>query len=65
MKTIYKPFNGKLLKVNEPEHPNHVNFLIRFRGKDWSGFRTIAECEAQIPELEEKSNLDCFEIVEV
>lgn len=61
---IYSPLRGKMQKIAEPRLPNNANFVILFRGKDWSGFRTLAECEQQIPELEQKSAIDDFSIVE-
>lgn len=66
MRTIYTQVKGRFVKVNEPERPNHVNFLIRWRNMDWSGFRTLRECESQIAELEAKPHAcdDEFVIVE-
>ncbi len=49
---IYYQFNGKMVRVGETNRPDRANFLILWKGKDWSGFRTLAECEAQIAELE-------------
>jgi hypothetical protein len=60
---IYSQFRGKMTRLNKPRLPNNANFLITFKGMDWSGFRTLAECEAQFPELEKREG-DHFEVVE-
>jgi hypothetical protein len=39
-------------KVCEPRLPNNANFVICCDHGDWSGFRTLAECEAQFAEIE-------------
>jgi len=66
MKEIYTQFHGKMTKVNEPSLPQNANFVITWRGKDWSGFRTLEECEKQFPELEARKNAtdDLFAVVE-
>jgi hypothetical protein len=64
MTTIYQQFEGKMEKINEPRLPENANFIIRYRGRDWSGFRTLAECEKQFPELEQRQG-DPFSVVEV
>ena len=63
---IYQQFHGKMVKMTEPKRPNNANFLIKWRGMDWSGFRTLAKCEEQFGELESKSNAqnDEFQVVE-
>ncbi len=38
----------------KPRCPGNANFVIVCHYGDWSGFRTLAECEAQYPELESK-----------
>jgi len=60
---IYTQFKGEMVKINEPIRPNNTNFLIRWNGMDWSGFRTLEECEQQFPELKDKK--DRFTIEEV
>ncbi len=52
MKEIYRQFHGKMVKVNEPTRPDRPNFIIRWNGKDWSGYRTLIECERQFNEIE-------------
>ncbi len=47
--------NGKFTRTKNPIRttPKHRNFLIvHVQYGDWSGFRTLAECEKQFPELE-------------
>ena len=65
---VYRQQEGKMVKVAEPlgfSSPNHYNFLITWREMDWSGFRTLGECEAQFSELESSSlTEDTFAVVE-
>jgi hypothetical protein len=49
---IYESRNGKMIKVGTPRRPDRDNFLIICQYGDWSGFRTLVNCERQIPELE-------------
>lgn len=61
---IYIQFNGEMKKVGEPRiSADRRNFVITWKGMDWSGFRTLAECEAQFDELNKKSNYD-YAVVE-
>jgi len=53
-KTIYTLMNRKMVKINTPARPDRANFVIVCEYGDWSGFRTLAECEAQFAELEAK-----------
>lgn len=65
--TVYEQFRGKMVKVAEPQgNPNNRNFVIQWKGLDWSGFRSLADCEIQFNELENKSDsdLDVFSVVE-
>jgi hypothetical protein len=63
--TVYLGFKGKMTKLKAPlgrvENPN---FVITWKGMDWSGFRTLAECEAQFPELEKRADIENFAVVE-
>ena len=62
---IYEGRGSKMVKVAEPRLPQNANFVITWREKDWSGFRTLAECVKQFPELEEHPNgCDVFMVVE-
>jgi len=61
---IYLGFKGKMTKVNEPRLPNNANFVIQYKGMDWSGFRSLSECEKQFSELEQKNNIDDYSVVE-
>jgi hypothetical protein len=45
-------FKGKMTKCAEPRNPQRANFVIVCMRGDWSGFRTLAECESQYAELE-------------
>jgi hypothetical protein len=60
---IYLQCMGKMILVSKPVHPARPNFVITWKGRDWSGFRTLTECEAQFPELEQKSG-DHYAVVE-
>jgi len=51
--TIYRMMNGKMTKVGDTRLPNNCNFIITCSYGDWSGFRTLAECESQFAELEQ------------
>jgi len=50
---LYELRNGKMEKVGTSQRPDKRNFLIVCTFGDWSGFRTLANCEKQISELEE------------
>jgi hypothetical protein len=63
-RTIYTQFRGKMTKIADPTCPaDRVNFVITYQGRDWSGFRTLTECEAQFPSLEQRDG-DHFEVVQ-
>ncbi len=49
---IYSLFNGKMVKTGHTANPERPNFVITCDYGDWSGFRTLAECEQQFHELE-------------
>lgn len=54
-----------MTKLADPlGNPQRRNFVIQYRGLDWSGFRTLAECERQFGELEAKPADDQFSVVE-
>jgi len=57
--TVFALFNGKMTKMAEPKRPERANFVIVCDYGDWSGFRTIEECQSQFAELE-KSNRPNF-----
>lgn len=63
---IYQQFHGRMTKINEPRIPGNANFVIKWRGMDWSGYRTLAECEAQFHELEGRKDAqqDQFQVWE-
>lgn len=65
---IYTQVNGKLTRTANPirNSPSRRNFVIMYKAMDWSGFRTLAECEAQFPEIEAKAHAkdDLFSVVE-
>jgi hypothetical protein len=56
--TIWHSVNGKMFKIGKPRLPKNFNFLITCKYGDWSGFRTLEECEKQIPELEQMMKED-------
>ena len=45
-------FKGKMISYKSPRNPLRANFVICCPHGDWSGFRTLAECQAQYAELE-------------
>lgn len=65
-RVIYQQFRGSFVKINEPRNAKLANFLIRWQGKDWSGFRTLEECRRQFKSLEARPNAceDNFQVVE-
>lgn len=52
-KTIYILLSGRMVKTGSTRFPLRPNFLIVNEYGDWSGFRPLSGCEAQIGELEE------------
>ncbi len=50
-RTIYTNRGGKFVSVLAPRARERCNFVIVCDYGDWSGFRTLAECEAQFDEL--------------
>jgi hypothetical protein len=60
-RTIYALKSGKMQMVQSPMcSPEKSNFVIVCELGDWSGFRTLEECERQFPELESKGKPDGF-----
>jgi len=61
---IYQQFKGTMVRVDHPKGQvgNH-NFVIQWKGMDWSGFRNLKECIAQFSELEARPG-DHFTVVE-
>jgi hypothetical protein len=53
---VFESTQGKMIKRNNVHHPKRANFVIQvyvhFMWRDWSGFRTLAACQNQFPELE-------------
>ena len=55
MRVIYEFIEGAWRKVGEPAgSPDRSNFVIVCQFGDWSGFRTLAACLAQIPSAWER-----------
>jgi hypothetical protein len=54
-KLIYDMRDGVMTRTNAKiaSSPNHRNFVILCGHGDWSGFRTLGECERQFRELED------------
>lgn len=65
-KIIYQQFKGAMVMVNEPTMPFNTNFVITWKGMDWSGFRTLENCVRQFPELmnHRRATEDHFQVVE-
>jgi len=56
---------GSFIKVSEPRgNVESANFLILYDEMDWSGFRTLAGCEKQLPEIAARGKGDHFTVVE-
>jgi hypothetical protein len=64
-RTIYSLYQGRMTPMNEARLPSRTNFVITCAYGDWSGFRTLAECEKQFPELEARGKENFyFNVVE-
>ncbi len=59
-KIIYTLRGKKMVKINEPDRPEKANFVIICDHGDWSGFRTLAECETQFSDLENRDKPNGF-----
>lgn len=56
---------GKMVPTKtQPKRPTYNNFVIVCDYGDWSGFRTLAECQAQYAELEQAGRPDGYYRVE-
>jgi len=62
--TIFILVNGKMTSVGNPGKPERANFVICCEHGDWSGFRTLADCVKQFPELESKGKHNGYYWVE-
>ena len=63
--TIYRGMRGRMVKVSDARLPGHANFVITWNGMDWSGFRTLFECEKQFQEIESRTGgCNAFAVVE-
>ncbi|HEY2155360.1 MAG TPA: hypothetical protein VGH33_07000 [Isosphaeraceae bacterium] len=60
---IYIQVDGQMVRVEEPNRPDLANFVITHHGRDWSGFRTLADCERQFSALRGRKG-DPFRVVE-
>ena len=57
--------DGSFLKVGTPRgNKERDNFLILYEGMDWSGFRTLANCEKQLPDIASRGKNEHFTVVE-
>jgi hypothetical protein len=57
--TIWHSVDGKMFKIGNPKgRTQNINFLITCKFGDWSGFRTLLDCEKQIPDLEQMMKED-------
>lgn len=63
--TVCMLFRGKMTPTSTaPKRPLAANFVICCDYGDWSGFRTLADCEKQYPELEKAGKPDGYYWVE-
>lgn len=63
-RVIARLINSKMTRVLKPVNPSKRNFVIVCEYGDWSGFRTLAECESQYKELEKSGRPNGFYWVE-
>ena len=63
---IYGVWQGKPLLSNavSKSRQERANFIITYKGHDWSGYRTLAECMPQFTELAARPDGRDFTIVE-
>ena len=61
---IYMLWNGKMVEQEKAKRPERANFVICCDYGDWSGFRTLAECQSQFKELEAKGKQNGYYWVE-
>ncbi len=57
---VYVLHKGKMTYMNNAKNPEKVNFVIVCEYGDWSGFRTLGECQQQFDELEKNGKHDGF-----
>ncbi len=61
---IYIQVDGKMTLIADPlGSEDRANFVITYKGMDWSGFRTLRECVAQFGILESRLS-NSFAVVE-
>jgi hypothetical protein len=65
-RVIYTQHGGKMTAINQPRQVHRANFLIQWKGLDWSGFLTIEQCKAQFPNIESRHDVldDNFRVIE-
>ena len=63
---IFLYYNGKFHRTPNKiiTTPEHNNFVITCILGDWSGFRTLAECEKQFSQLEYQRGDNFYRVVE-
>ncbi len=55
-RTVAILWKGEIIEHAKPVRPEHRNFVVCCHFGDWSGFRTLAECQAQYKELEDMAS---------
>ena len=62
---VFMLFQGKMQATStKPRNPERANFVIVCDYGDWSGFRTLADCQKQFAELERAGKPDGYYWVE-
>jgi hypothetical protein len=61
---VYKLKHGAWIPVSIPRNPQSGSFLIVCDYGDWSGFRTLEKCLAQIPSSWSRYPVGFYRIVE-
>jgi len=61
---IYEYADGQFHLIGKPKGPtDRENFLITCKYGDWSGFRTLSDCEFQLSSLAPRED-DFYQVVE-
>ncbi len=59
-KVIYTLQSKKMVAVEVADRPDLPNFVIVCEHGDWSGFRTLYECQSQFGDLENRDKPNGF-----
>jgi hypothetical protein len=61
---VYMLLKGKMRRIRPVRNPEAKNFVIVCSHGDWGGYRTLADCMVQFPQLEARGAEDGYFWVE-